>query len=112
MHLRNVSLNELSEQAAQELLRPLTKELRLLALSSGWPAEAIKSLTVALDDTYTLYVDYPEDIRETVENLEYGDINGLPNAVIRPFIFRAPKIIEEYIKASMLQELFIETGVI
>ena len=112
MQSRSVNLEALSDKTADTLIDPLTTQLRLIARESGWPARLIQGLTVTVDDTHTLYVDYPDELREDIENMEYGDINGLPNAAIRPFIFRAPKLVEEIIREQTLQDLFIQAGVI
>lgn len=112
MQTRSVNIDSLSSQTASELVAPLTNQLRNIAFASGWPVELIQALTVEIDDTHTLYVNYPDEAKEAVENMEYGDINGLPNAVIRPFILRAPALVEETLRKSALQDLFIGVGIL
>ena len=46
-----------------------------MAHRSGWPAEVISKLEVRSDGSGGLYVYYPEDIAERVEDLEYGNLN-------------------------------------
>lgn len=105
------NIEYIAEDVADILSTPLTLELRLMARSSGWPSHIIADLEVSYSDG-DLEVQYPEEISEEVGNLEYGDINSLPNAVIRPFILRSPHIVSKVIEQKALGALFVEAGVL
>lgn len=93
--------------AADKLIPPLTNLLHSLAQASGWPEDLANSLSLSLSNGYELSVEYPDELVHQIENLEYGSFQGLPNAVIRPFIFRAPayiKQIEEQIAVSVMMK--------
>ena len=109
--LKSDNLNFLSESSVKELIVPLTEYLRKIAFDSGWPAHLIQHLSVDFDSNYTLFVDYPDSAKEEIENLEYGDINGLPNAAIRPFILRAQEVIGSIIERKILPTLLVDMGV-
>ena len=81
------------------------------AYESGWPAEYIAGLNILVDNEYELFVDYPEDLQYGIENQEYGDINGLPNAAIRPFLYRSPEVVGAVLEQEILPELLVELGV-
>ena len=78
-----------------------------MALESGWPSRIISQLEVRTSGD-EMYVYYPDDIKEDVENLEYGDINSLPNAVIRPFLLRAGQLEESKSSSLLIEELLRE----
>lgn len=99
------NINNIISVVSADLTKPLTELLHKLASDSGWPADVIQVMKVSHSDDGTLYVDYPDEYAEEIGNLEYGDINGLPNAVIRPFIARAPSIINPAYASVFANEL-------
>jgi len=109
--LKNDNLEHLSDSAAKELIEPLTKLLHSLAEKSGWPEEIIVNLSVEINENFELFVNYPDSMRQEIEDLEYGAFQGLPNAVIRPFIYRAPSIIKQTLESQIIPELFYSLGV-
>jgi len=67
----------------------LTNALRKDARKAGWPTSVVSSLLVKAGPS-GIYVEYPEALAETVEDLEYGNAATPPSAVFRMF-GRAPK---------------------
>ena len=86
------------------MIEPLTELLHTLAMDAGWPAEVIAVLKISVSEDGTMYVDYPEEYSEQIGDLEYGDINGLPNAVIRPFIARAGSVINPIVATAAVND--------
>ena len=87
----------------------MTVNLRNLARNSEWPVSAAYDLEVAYESG-DLEIQYSEEMSESIENLEYGDINSLPKAVLRPFIYRAQPDIEQAYRDHALDMLFVEGG--
>lgn len=111
MALNINSLDYISEDVADKVSTPLLLELRSMAHGALWPAYIVSSLTIDYEDG-ELVINYPEDMEEAVDNLEYGDINSLPNAVLRPFSYRAPFLLKQVIEQDSLGALFLELGVL
>jgi hypothetical protein len=109
--LKSDNLTQLSQEAAIDFLDPLTTFIRELAERSEWPPEIVNSLRIGFDENKNLFVDYPDHLKEKIEDLEYGAFGGIPNAVIRPFKARAPQIIEKTMREKVLPELFSKLGV-
>lgn len=65
----------------------LTTELKSDAISAGWPKKYANRLSVRVDQA-NVYVDYPDDMAEAIEDLEYGNGSESPMAVMRLFIDR------------------------
>ena len=112
MLLKSDSLEQLSEKASTELIAPLTELLHSLASTSGWSPSIVSALKVNINEKHELFVDYPDALKEEIEDLEYGAFGKLPNAVIRPFILRAPDIISNILETHIVSELFYSMGVI
>lgn len=105
MSSKNANIAALSDELA-EYLKPKLEELFIsLASASGWPQDILNQVEVVISPDLTLTLEYPPSIKDKVEDLEYGAIGEIPNAVIRPFMLRAPKIVEEAIKDKALATL-------
>lgn len=102
----DVSQN-LTKSLSLILATDLTPKLRQMALESGWPSYIISQLEVRLEGE-EMYIYYPDEIKEAVENLEYGDINSLPNAVLRPFMLRAGQVSSSPSNKILIEELLFE----
>jgi hypothetical protein len=109
--LRRDSIEILEEEDMKELANALTQMLRLIAHRSGWPAELIGELSVTLTDEHDIIVDYPDSLAGDIEDMEYGTLNTLPNAAIRPFMSRAVAFIEEFIEQRLVPKLMYQLGV-
>jgi hypothetical protein len=82
-----MTIKEIEEEALQKAAERLTPEFRDLALAAGWPSNIVFQISVEFFEG-ALYIDYPEELKEEVEDLEYGTPKSAPNAVIRPFMAR------------------------
>ncbi len=91
--------------AAFALIPVLTDELVALAISSNWPVEVIKQLTVSFDGS-SLSIDYPETVAAKVQALEYGNGSNLPNSVLRSFVYKAEPIIKRVYQERVASNLF------
>lgn len=99
------------EEISKPLLPGLTKSLHIWAKKSGWPERVIESMSVIYKDG-SIVVNYPEDTANEIESLEYGGGGGvyvMPNAVIRPFTYRAASEINDAIADAIVDEIS-ETG--
>jgi hypothetical protein len=63
----------------------LTEELRDEATKAGWPTIVVIQLEVVIkDDEFD--IDYPAEVSEQIEILEYGTETTPPNPVLRTFM--------------------------
>ena len=83
-----------------------------MASTSGWPANLTNALFIKYDNNYNLYIDYPSELATEIEDKEYGELNGLPNAAIRPFMYRSQAMIAALIADKVIGELFEEMGIL
>lgn len=68
-------------------LAPLNSELRRSATSSGWPRDIANLMSVEMTSK-GIEISYPDEFRDTIHELEYGNENKRPTAVIRKFMNR------------------------
>lgn len=104
-------VDNIAQAAADTLSEPLTLELRSMANAAGWPAYLISVLMVDYEDG-DLVINYPEDVKEQIENLEYGDINSLPTPVLRPFSYRIKTDIDSVLEKQSLGALMVKVGIV
>jgi hypothetical protein len=91
--------------AANAVLKPLkaqlTKELRVDAKRAKWPANLVKTLSISIKSSM-IYVQYPNDLAEQIEDLEYGNKGQTPKPVIRFFMDRhADTVSNALVEASL-----------
>jgi VIT1/CCC1 family predicted Fe2+/Mn2+ transporter len=77
-------------------------EFKALAKSAGWPSELVEQISVSSNIEF----EYPDEVAEQIENLEYGEVGGAPNSVMRPFLARHGRSI-----AAGQAESFLETAI-
>jgi len=77
-------------------------EFKAMAKSAGWPSELVEQISVSSNIEF----EYPDEVAEEIENLEYGEVGGAPNSVMRPFLARYGRGI-----ASKEAESFLETAI-
>ena len=112
MHSRSAEFNALAKRTSFELVRPLDSLLQSLAIKSGWPEDIVFKLNVIVDSDETIRVHYPDDIKQEVEDLENGRPGETPNAAIRPFLLRAPELIQNILEEKALAPLIDLMGVL
>lgn len=105
------NINAIAEYVGEVLSPDFTSDIRSMARYSDWPVSAAYDLEVAYTDG-NLEVQYSEEMSGSIDNLEYGDINSLPKAVIRPFIYRAQPQIGKAYEMHALDMLMVEGGFI
>lgn len=105
MPLKNDNVIALAESFGQSMAARLTPTLRKMAYDSGWPANLIAALQVKVGESGDLFVDYPDYLKDKIEDEEYGTPGQIPNAVIRPFMARCGSIITQGMDASIVDEL-------
>jgi hypothetical protein len=87
---------------AAHFLKPVLQDNLIdTATTAGWPANIIASLTVDFDGE-NLSVKYPEELSSEIDDLEYGKPFGLPNPVIRPFVYGSEPYIREVLVCRTL----------
>jgi len=96
----------LSDSDTQALLGDLTFELRDLARNSGWPERIINFLSVIAQDG-NITISYPDKLASEIDYLEFGDLNDLPNAVLRPFVARIDGYIGKNVGGQMLNNILM-----
>ena len=105
MNSKNADIASLSNELAEYIKPKLDGLFVSLAAASGWPQDIINSVEVVVSPDSSLTLEYPPTMKDRIENLEYGAVGEIPNAVIRPFMLRAPKLVEEAIKDKTLSAL-------
>jgi hypothetical protein len=80
-----MNINDISTKALLQAAERLTPEFRQEALNAGWPAQIVMQMTVE-EQEGDLYISYPPNIADQVDDLEYGTLSTPPNAIIRIFI--------------------------
>jgi hypothetical protein len=83
----NAALNNAAKAVTQNVAGPLTADLRNRAFKAEWPSDIVIQLTVKADEG-VLYIEYPDDLEERINDLEYGTEGVSPSPVIRPFMSR------------------------
>lgn len=87
---------------AAHFLKPiLQSNLTSDATTAGWPANIVSALVVDFDGS-NLSVKYPDELANQIDDLEYGKPFGLPNPVLRPFVYRSETYIEDVIVSRTL----------
>lgn len=96
--------SNLAAQIAYEMIPTLTDYLRTTAETAGWPENVIRALSVEFDGN-NVYVDYPDNFANIIDDLEYGKPYGLPNPVIYPFIMRSMPYVSDVFSNTALDEI-------
>lgn len=81
-----------------------------MAVDAGWPADVASSLSVVLTDG-TLNIDYPEEMDQRIQNLEYGSFQKPPMSVMRKFMYRTEKVTSQILGGEVLDNLIMEAEV-
>lgn len=103
---KNDKLPYLTDSETQNLLRSLTAELRDTARNSNWPEHLTNALSVTSENG-NLIISYPVQLMSEIDYLEYGDLNDLPNAVLRPFAARLDTYIDSNVGALMANNMLM-----
>lgn len=102
------SLDLIVADAASAIAPPLTARFKQLASESGWPQQVVESLSISFDGN-DLSADYPQGLKQIVEDLEYGKGASRPNSVIRSLKYRADDIVKDvYMERSVLKLFEVE----
>lgn len=96
----------LTASQSDELLKELTFKLRDTARTSNWPERITNLLSVTVTNG-NVAVSYPDEIASEVDYLEFGDLNDLPNAVLRPFSARISNYIDASVGAVMANNMLM-----
>jgi hypothetical protein len=68
----------------RKTLGPLTVSLRRSAAASGWPKEVVNQLSVNLVKGKVI-ISYPDELKQKIDEWEYGTQFRRPTAVLRKF---------------------------
>lgn len=85
----------------------MTTEIRHSAITAGWPQDIAMSLSVVFEDGQ-LRIDYPESMQEKIHDAEYGTPSNPPASVLRSFMYRCDKYIENVLNGEIVDELMVE----
>ena len=108
MLTKNKSTHNLASDIAESVTHELTMSLHETARAANWPGELINALEV-INDNGSIYVSYPDQLKQRIEDLEYGSSKESPNSVIRPFINRAVTTLSNETKNGVM-DYINETG--
>ena len=101
MYSRDRDLQFAATDAAYFLKPLLQDNLSEAATTAGWPESIVKSLTVDFNGE-TLLVKYPDELASEIDDLEYGKPYGVPNPVIRSFVYNSEPYIREVLVCRTL----------
>jgi hypothetical protein len=104
----NATLQNAAIVVTKNVAGPLTAELRNMAFKAEWPSDIIVQLTVKADEG-ALYIEYPDDVEERINDLEYGAEGVSPSPVIRPFMSRYAQNMEQDFSNSIV-DILAEIG--
>lgn len=93
----SVNFKKHEADAVDLLCTRLTKDFQTHALKYGWNKTLVSQMSVILDDEDTVVIQYPDSLRDQVEDLEYGELGEPPAPAIRTF----KNIIKEFVHNSM-----------
>jgi hypothetical protein len=101
---------QFASDIAESHLFLLTKNLRARARSAQWPEDIINSLEVT-SNVGKVYVSYPDDFKGQIDNLEYGNLNSLPQPVLRTFVSEAQAYLALALKTRVAEDIFENGGI-
>jgi len=111
MYSQDRNLQFAASDAAQVLQPILQDNLQEHARAAGWPERIVGSLIVTFDGS-SLLVKYPDELSSEIDDLEYGKPYGLPNPVIRPFVYNSEAYIGDVLVSRTLDLILDAEGVI
>jgi hypothetical protein len=103
---KNDTATIVSADAAYTLIPILNAQLKSMASAAMWPSHIIDAIFVDYQDD-DLIVDYPDNLGDEIDDLEYGSGTQLPNPVVRPFVARCGQIIKNTVGAKTIDEILI-----
>lgn len=98
------SIEAAAKDAAIKSADRLTPVLRNMAIAADWPSDITLNLTVKAKDG-SLYIDYPEELEDRINDLEYGQRDQAPNPVLRSFSTRFASHLEEVMSNASVDVL-------
>jgi hypothetical protein len=101
---------QFASDIAESHLPLLTKSLLSRARLAEWPEDIVNSLEVTSKDG-EIYVSYPDDFKSQIDNLEYGNLNNLPQPVLRTFVSEAQKYLALVLKTRVAEDFFENGGI-
>ena len=100
----NAALKNAAIAVTTNVEGPLTADLRDKAYKAEWPSDIIIQLSVKAKEG-ALYIEYPDELDERINNLEYGSEGVSPQAVFRPFMSRYATHMESDFSNSVVDVL-------
>ena len=79
----------------------LTTNLRDFAAKAGWPTQLVQNIRVLWRGN-TWSVDIPSEIRDAVDDLEYGTPTQAPNPAIRRFTARMGELADQAAGSALI----------
>lgn len=104
MSLKESELNSLALDVAKRVIPGLNASLKTYASSAGWPEKVVAAMYVEFDGG-DIFINYPENLADEIDDLEYGKPFGLPNPVIRPFIERNKSVVVDVLANITLDKI-------
>jgi hypothetical protein len=99
-----VELSYIASDTVNRAIPHLENLFKTLAKASGWPEYIINAISIQYDGENIVLI-VPPEVEEEVDNLEYGSLNNIPNAVIRPFLERSGRVIEPIFANNTIDDL-------
>jgi hypothetical protein len=80
-----MNTEDISNKALKEAAKNLTPQFQKEAINAGWTSDVVMQMTVE-EQNGDLYINYPQEIAQKVDELEYGTPTSPPNPAIRKFM--------------------------
>jgi hypothetical protein len=104
VQLDESELNTLAIDVAQRVVPILNQRLKAFASAAGWPSEIVKVMSVEFGEG-DIFINYPEELSDEIDDLEYGKPFALPNPVIRPFVERNRYVVTDVLASVTVEDL-------
>jgi len=91
------SNNAQAKEIAESLAPVFTQEFRVIAKASGWPTHLINAIQVVAHPDTSIALEYPGELKQEIEDLEYGPEFGVANTAIRAFMYRCEATLQSYL---------------
>ena len=82
------SLKKVATDNAKRIAAVETEKLRQNAMNAGWPSDVVSQISIVFDKD-KLHVDYPDSVKGSILDLEYGTPSAPPSPVIRTSLLGA-----------------------
>lgn len=97
--------NAVVSDAAFYLSKDLEPKIKDAATKAGWPKDVVEALSIKFDGD-NIYLDYPPQLSNVIDDLTYGTGVTPPNPVVLPFKYRSTDAVKQIFEERAVVNLF------